>query len=178
MTVLNEMKLEFKSQTANISFGRAVVAAFISQLDPILAEVDDISTAVSEAITNAVVHGYKGDPNGTIRIIVRLVKEDEVEIVVEDFGLGIPDLATAKEFGRTSQPEERIGIGLSLMEQCMDEVIISTSVPEKAEKVKPSGFLDLLCRGLGIERKGSGDNKRTSPGTRVTMRKRLQKTSD
>ena len=68
MTTLNEMKLEFKSQTANISFGRAAVAAFVSQLDPILSEVEDISTAVSEAITNAVVHGYKGDPNGIIRI--------------------------------------------------------------------------------------------------------------
>ncbi|HHW55560.1 MAG: anti-sigma F factor [bacterium] len=178
MTTLNEMKLEFKSQTANISFGRAAVAAFVSQLDPILSEVEDISTAVSEAITNAVVHGYKGDPNGIIRIIVRLLKEDEVEVIVEDFGVGIPDLEAAKKFGQTSQPEERIGIGFSLMEQCMDEVVVSASVPEEREGVKPSGFLAFLRRGLGRERKGAGGSRRSRPGTRVTMRKRLQRKPD
>jgi len=178
MAPLNEMKLEFKSQTANISFGRAVVAAFVSQLDPILSEVEDISTAVSEAITNAVVHGYKGDPNGIIRITARLLSEEEVEIVVEDFGVGIPDLEAARKFGQTSQPEERIGIGFSLMEPCMDAVRISASLTGEKERVKPSGFLAFLRRRLGMERQGTGENRQSQPGTRVTMRKRLQRKPD
>ncbi|NLP17600.1 MAG: anti-sigma F factor [Firmicutes bacterium] len=177
MVIKNEMKLEFKSQKVNISFGRTVVAAFITQLDPIVPEVDDISTAVSEAITNAVVHGYKGDPEGLIRITVRLLTNNWVEIVVEDYGVGISDLATARQFGKTSQPGERIGIGFNLMEQCMDEVILDTSREGNRDKLETSGFFQLLRRGLGLEKKADRKTVLEGPGTRVTMRKRLQQAS-
>ncbi|NLJ33263.1 MAG: anti-sigma F factor [Firmicutes bacterium] len=174
MVVKNEMKLEIKSQTVNISFGRAVVAAFISQLDPIVPEVEDISTAVSEAITNAIVHGYKGDPNGIIRIMVRLLAGNQVEIIVEDYGVGISDLAAARQFGKTSQPEERIGIGFNLMEQCMDEVILGTSSKDNGSRLKTSGFMQFFRQGLGLGKKIGKKTGLDGPGTRVTMRKRLQ----
>lgn len=177
MKIQNEMKLEFKSQTINISFGRAVVAAFVTQLDPMVPEVDDISTAVSEAITNAIVHGYKGDPEGLIRITVKLLGDNQVEIVVEDYGLGISDLAAARQFGKTSQPEERIGIGFNLMEQCMDEVLLGTSMKGNGSKLVTSGLFQLLRRGLGLVKKADEKTKLEGPGTRVTMRKRLQRAS-
>lgn len=179
MSVLNEMRLEFQSRSANISFARAAVAAFVSQLDPTLPDIDDISTAVSEAVTNAIVHGYGGNPNGIVRVVVRLLSGDLVEIVVEDKGVGIPDPATAKEFGKTSQPEERIGIGFNLMDQCMDEVVVTTAEPAKnSSSLQPSGFIQFLRRGLGLDKKIKTSTKARGAGTRVLMRKHLQKQGD
>jgi stage II sporulation protein AB (anti-sigma F factor) len=115
----NEMHLEFPSRPENVAFARATVAAFASQLDPTLPEVADISTAVSEAVTNAVVHAY---PNGegSVRVHVRLSGRT-VKIEVVDQGVGIADTAKTKQ-----ELDERMGIGLSLMEACMDLVELSS----------------------------------------------------
>lgn len=181
MAQLNEMKLQFPAQTANISFARAAVAAFVSQLDPTLVDIEDISTAVSEAVTNAVVHGYSGNPNGIIFVSVRFLSNDIIEISVEDHGVGISNLSTAKEFGNTSQPEERIGIGFSLIEQCMDELTITTAEATSVEnkmQVKPSWLVCFLRRGLGINRRNTTMNRKGGSGTRLLMRKCLHRPND
>lgn len=115
----NQMKLEFLSKSNNESFARVVVAAFAAQLDPTLEELSDIKTAVSEAVTNAIIHGYEyGD--GTI-IIESRIDGDIIEIIVRDKGKGITDLDEAMEPFYTSKPDlERSGMGFTVMETFMD----------------------------------------------------------
>lgn len=141
----NEMRLEFPSRAENVAFARATVAAFASQLDPTLPEIADISTAVSEAVTNAVVHAYP-EGEGPVRIWVRLSGR-RVLIEVSDEGRGIPDLAAARRFGGSTRPEERMGIGLSLIEACMDRFEISS---EKGTRV-------YMEKTLGAQRGGLDD---------------------
>ncbi|BCV25310.1 anti-sigma F factor [Gelria sp. Kuro-4] len=121
----NEMRLEFPSRPENVAFARATVAAFASQLDPTLPELADISTAVSEAVTNAVVHAYP-EGEGPVRIAVRLAGR-RVIIEVADEGRGIADIGAARRFGGSTRPGERMGIGLSLIEACMDRVEVNSS---------------------------------------------------
>mgnify|MGYP001374556134 FL=1 len=96
MTETNSFKMEFLSRSANESFARAVVACFAAQLDPTLEELGDIKTAVSEAVTNCIVHAYP-DTIGKIRLRVRILDGDTVEITVKDFGCGIEDVAKARQ---------------------------------------------------------------------------------
>ncbi len=118
----NRMKLEFLSKSSNESFARATVAAFVSQLDPTLSDLSDIRTAVSEAVTNAIIHGY-GDETGTVVITCEMDAQNQVTIVVEDHGAGIADLALARTPLYTSRPEmERSGMGFTVMETFMDSV--------------------------------------------------------
>ncbi|MGI6574484.1 MAG: anti-sigma F factor [bacterium] len=177
MDIINQMKLEFPAQSNNISFARATVAAFVGQLDPTLADLDDINTAVSEAVTNAIVHGYNGDPAGIVSICVRLFSDHNVEIIVTDQGKGISDVEHAKQFGKTSQPEERIGIGFNLMEQCMDEVIVSTASHSPARQVS-SSFIQLLGYRLGLIKKPNLSIDKQKLGTKVIMRKKIPKLTD
>ena len=121
----NSMKLEFLSKSTNESFARVAVASFISQLDPTLEELSDIKTAVSEAVTNAIVHGYEDDL-GKITINVYIVGR-EVTIEIKDKGRGIPDIAKAKEPLYTSKPElERSGMGFTIMESFMDKLTVKS----------------------------------------------------
>lgn len=123
----NEMILEFSSVSKNESFARAVVAAFVSQLDPTLEELSDLKTAVSEAVTNAIIHGYE-ERDGSIKIRTRL-DGNEAQIEIEDYGAGIPDISKAVEPFYTSKPEmERSGMGFSFMEAFMDDLHIESSV--------------------------------------------------
>lgn len=123
----NEMILEFSSISKNESFARAVVAAFVSQLDPTLEELSDLKTAVSEAVTNAIIHGYE-ERDGSIKIRTRL-EGNEAQIEIEDYGAGIPDISKAVEPFYTSKPEmERSGMGFSFMEAFMDDLHIESSV--------------------------------------------------
>ena len=121
----NYMKLEFLSKSSNESFARVVVAAFAAQLDPTLEELSDIKTAVSEAVTNAIIHGYEYR-EGTIIIESRIV-DDEIEIIVEDKGMGIGDIVKAKEPFYTSKPDlERSGMGFTVMETFMDSLEVES----------------------------------------------------
>ncbi len=125
----NEMLLEFNSIAQNESFARVVVAAFVTQLDPNLEELADIKTAVSEAVTNAIIHGYE-DKDGRIRIGTRL-EGNRVTIEIEDFGKGIADIEKAMEPLYTSKPDlERSGMGFSFMEAFMDDLIVESVVNE------------------------------------------------
>lgn len=123
----NEMKLEIKSKSSNESFARIVVAAFASQLDPTIEELADIKTAVSEAVTNAIIHGYDGK-NGIIHINCK-INEGELIVEIIDYGSGIENIEIAKQPLYTSKPDlDRSGMGFTIMESFMDEVKIESIV--------------------------------------------------
>ncbi len=125
MKIENEMKLEFLSKSQNESFARAVVAAFAAQLDPTIEELSEVKTAVSEAVTNAVIHGYEYR-EGKIVIISRLY-QNCIEIEIIDNGKGIDDINLAMQPLYTSKPElERSGMGFTVMETFMDEVFVDS----------------------------------------------------
>lgn len=123
----NEMTLAFDSISENEGFARVAVAAFVTQLNPTLEEVADIKTAVSEAVTNAIIHGYPSEVH-TIVIRTRL-RENMVELWVSDEGVGIADVKQAMEPLYTSRPElERSGMGFMFMEAFMDQVQVESTV--------------------------------------------------
>lgn len=123
----NRMKLEFVSLSQNESFARVAVAAFVSQLNPDMEELTEIKTVVSEAVTNAIIHGYEGT-EGVVTIACTL-EDQKVEIVIEDQGHGIPDIEQARQPLYTSKPElERSGMGFTIMENFMDEVEIKSEL--------------------------------------------------
>ncbi|MGI6778982.1 MAG: anti-sigma F factor [Acetivibrionales bacterium] len=121
MQPVNEMKLEFLSKSNNESFARVVAAAFVSQLDPTVEELADVKTAVSEAVTNAVIHGYENS-SGYVKMQCKLFN-NAVEIIIEDEGKGIEDIEQARQPLYTSKPEmERSGMGFTVMESFMDSI--------------------------------------------------------
>ena len=126
MKVINEVKLDFPSSSANEGFARSVAACFAAQLDPTLEEVGDIRTAVSEAVTNAIVHGY---PNslGKITLRMRIFEDNLLEIQIKDRGVGIPDVARAREPMFTTGGEERSGMGFTIMESFMDTMKVNSA---------------------------------------------------
>ena len=121
----NEMKLEFLSKSSNEAFARITVAAFASQLDPTIEELADIKTAVSEAVTNCIIHGYE-DTEGLIKIRARLIK-NTIEIEISDTGKGIEDIELARKPLYTTKGNlERSGMGFTIMESFMDDVEIDS----------------------------------------------------
>lgn len=127
------MKMEIESRSENEEFARVAVAVFLSRLDPTVEEMDDIKTAVSEAVTNAVIHGYQGG-EGTIYIETGIAGQ-EATVIVRDLGVGIPDIEKAMEpMYTTDLSGERSGMGFSFMEAFMDEVKVE-SEPGKGTTV-------------------------------------------
>ncbi|MBO5572528.1 MAG: anti-sigma F factor [Ruminococcus sp.] len=128
MDILNEIKVTMPSLSVNEGTARAVVSSFLVQLDPTVEELSDIRTAVSEAVTNAVVHGYRGT-KGSIELTVRALPEREVYIRIKDKGCGINDVKQAMEPLFTTAPEEeRSGLGFSVMESFMDKLTVKSKV--------------------------------------------------
>ena len=122
MKIQNQMRLEFESRSINESFARMAVAAFVAQLDPTVDEISDIKTAVSEAVTNCIVHAYP-DTIGRIYITASIVEDGRVIIKVKDKGCGIPDVKQAMEpLFTTGSPDERSGLGFSVMQSLMDKI--------------------------------------------------------
>ncbi|GAA0068871.1 anti-sigma F factor [Clostridium sardiniense] len=118
----NKISIEFLSKSQNEAFARVAVAAFVSQLDPTIEELTDVKTAVSEGVTNSIIHGYENREDGKVRIDAS-IKGDEIEIVIADFGRGIEDIEKAKEPLYTSRPDlERSGMGFTVMESFMDSL--------------------------------------------------------
>lgn len=123
----NEMKLEFVSKSSNEAFARIAVAAFVSQLDPTIEELADIKTAVSEAVTNCIIHGYENS-SGIIKIISKIFA-NTIEIEISDTGKGIENIELARKPLYTSKSNlERSGMGFTIMESFMDEVNIESVV--------------------------------------------------
>lgn len=123
----NEMKLEFLSKSCNEAFARIAVAAFVSQLDPTIEEIADIKTAVSEAVTNSIIHAYE-NTQGIVKLHCML-KDNSIIIEVSDTGVGIEDINIAKQPLYTSKPNlERSGMGFTIMQSFMDELNIESVV--------------------------------------------------
>lgn len=123
----NEMKLEFTSKTSNEAFARITVAAFAAQLDPTIDELSDIKTAVSEAVTNSIIHGYD-DEEGIVKIEAKIFANN-IEIVISDRGKGIENVEMAMRPLYTSKPDlERSGMGFTIMESFMDEVKVESAI--------------------------------------------------
>ena len=129
----NYMILEFPSKSANESFARSAVACFAAQLDPTLEELGDIRTAVSEAVTNCIVHAYP-DELGLITLRCRILKDNVLDIVVKDKGIGIADVEQAKRPSFTTGGSERSGMGFTIMESFMNNLEVS-SAPGKGTTV-------------------------------------------
>lgn len=130
----NYMRLQFSSRSENESFARVAVAAFIAQLDPTMEELTEIKTVVSEAVTNAIIHGYE-ETFGEVRVECR-IWHSTVEIAVEDDGIGIEDVDMARQPLFTSRPDlERSGMGITIMENFMDEFTID-SIPGQGTRVR------------------------------------------
>ena len=125
--------LEFPSRSSNEAFARAAAASFAAQMDPTLNELEDIKTAVSEAVTNAIVHGYP-DSIGKVIVKVRVCPENILEITVRDYGRGISDVDKARQPMFTTGGEERSGMGFTIMESFMDKLTVR-SVPGKGTAV-------------------------------------------
>lgn len=125
MMFQNEMKLEFPSKSQNEAFARVAVSAFASQLDPTIEEISDVKTAVSEAVTNAIIHGYENSCG--IICIKCIINGNELTIEIIDFGKGIEDIELARQPLYTSRPElERSGMGFTVMETFMDTLQIES----------------------------------------------------
>lgn len=124
----NTMRLSFESRPENEAFARVAVSAFMVQLNPTLEEVSDVKTAVSEAVTNAIVHGYPRGGEGEIRLSVTLMpQEGALDVTVEDDGAGIENVELAMQPFYTTQPEmERSGMGFSVMQSFMDAVRVES----------------------------------------------------
>lgn len=133
MKFKNYMILEFPSKSSNEGFARSAVACFAAQLDPTLEELGDIKTAVSEAVTNCIVHGYP-DALGVIMLRCRILKDNTLDIVIKDQGVGIADLEQAQKPMFTTGGAERSGMGFTIMESFMSELKV-TSVPGKGTTV-------------------------------------------
>lgn len=118
----NKISIELMSKSENEGFARVAVAAFVSQLDPTVEELTDVKTAVSEAVTNSIIHGYENKKEGIIKIEASITG-NEITIIIEDYGKGINDIEQAMEPLYTSKPElERSGMGFTVMETFMDNL--------------------------------------------------------
>ena len=124
---VNETAIEFPSHSSNEGFARSAVACFAAQMDPTLNELEDIKTAVSEAVTNAIVHGYP-DTIGKVLVRVRVCPGNVLELTVKDHGRGIPDVDRARQPMYTTGGEERSGMGFTIMESFMDTVTVRSAV--------------------------------------------------
>lgn len=151
----NEMKLEFLSKANNEAFARITVAAFASQLDPTIEEISDIKTAVSEAVTNSIVHGYE-DKIGIINLKCK-IHENEITIEISDTGKGIENIEMAKQPLYTTRPNlERSGMGFTIMESFMDELSVESilglgtkvTMKKKIKKEETENTLVTLAEAL------------------------------
>jgi stage II sporulation protein AB (anti-sigma F factor) len=143
----NEMNLQFSALSQNESFARVTVAAFIAQLDPNMDELTEIKTVVSEAVTNAIIHGYENDPNGIVYIQVT-IEDSLIDLTIKDVGMGIEDVEEARQPLFTTKPDlERSGMGFTIMENFMDEVEVH-SQPGRGTEVRLRKHLQnrkMLC---------------------------------
>lgn len=143
-TVMNRMKLEFLNRSENEGFARVAVAAFAAPLDPTVEELTEMKTAVSEAVSNAIIHAYGEDEDGWVTVECMIEDDGRVTIIVSDTGIGIEDVTLAREPLFTTKPdEERSGMGFTVMESFMDRVEVE-SAPGQGTKVTMIKNLDYV----------------------------------
>ena len=136
----NKVSIELMSKSQNEGFARVAVAAFVSQLDPTVEELTDVKTAVSEAVTNSIIHGYENKKEGIIKIEA-IISGGEITISIEDFGRGITNVEQAMEPLYTSKPElERSGMGFTVMETFMDSLEVESEEGKGTKVVMKKKF--------------------------------------
>lgn len=136
----NKISIELMSKSENEGFARVAVAAFVSQLDPTVEELTDVKTAVSEAVTNSIIHGYENKKEGIIKIEASITG-NEIRISIEDYGKGIKDIEQAMEPLYTSKPElERSGMGFTVMETFMDNLEVNSECGKGTKVVMNKKF--------------------------------------
>lgn len=144
----NEMYVEFSSVSENESFARVAVGSFVAQLDPTMDELTEIKTVVSEAVTNSIIHGYNNEPDHLVSISC-ILQDGEVNLTINDNGIGIGDVDEARQPLYTSKPElERSGMGFTIIENFMDSVEVK-STPDKGTTVhmtKQLTFSNTVCK--------------------------------
>ena len=141
MKMLNQVKITFAGRSVNEGFARTALAAFLVQLDPTVPQLADMKTAVSEAVTNCIVHAYP-DKIGPITMTAAIYEGGIVRITITDRGVGIPDIAKAMEpMFTTGDSEERAGLGFAVMQSFMDKVKVS-STPGRGTRVTLTKRLD------------------------------------
>ena len=122
----NKIKIEFESKSQNEGFARVAIAAFVSQLDPTIEEITDVKTAVSEAVTNSIIHGYENKKDGIV-VIEAMLSGNDITIIISDNGKGIKDVSQSREPLFTSRPDlERSGMGFTVMETFMDSLQVES----------------------------------------------------
>lgn len=135
INIKNEMEMHFDAVSENEAFARIAVAAFVGALNPTLEEISDIKTAVSEAVTNAIIHGYEEDASGQVWLHC-MIRQDVLQVEIKDYGRGIDDIEQAMEPLFTTKPEmDRSGMGFSFMEAFMDDLEVH-SVPGEGTVVQ------------------------------------------
>ncbi|SEN41068.1 stage II sporulation protein AB (anti-sigma F factor) [Amphibacillus marinus] len=136
----NHMNVSFKSKSVNESFARVVIAAFLAPLDPTLDELTEIKTVVSEAVTNAIIHGYEQSEDFDVYLTAEII-ENKVKITIEDLGIGIENVNKAIQPLYTSKPElERSGMGFTIMENFMDKVVVESSLGQGTKVILEKTF--------------------------------------
>lgn len=139
----NKMKIEFLSKSQNEAFARVAVAAFIAQIDPTIEELSDVKTAVSEAVTNSIIHGYQEKHDEFVYVETK-IEGNEVTITVEDNGVGIDNIEKVREPLYTSRPDlERSGMGFTVMESFMDEVEVTSKKGQGTKIIMKKRFKSL-----------------------------------
>ncbi len=144
-TVLNQFSMTIDAKSVNEGFLRSAVAAFCAQVNPTIEEIGDIKTAVSEAVTNCIVHGYKNKQKGDIVVGVKLFDDNTSEISIRDFGVGISDVNKAMQtFFTTCKTEERSGMGFTVMAAFTDDLKVESTLGEGTlvKMTKIFGFSD------------------------------------
>lgn len=154
--ILNEMRVVLSPKSCNEAVARSVVTAFVMQMDPSVSELADIKTAVSEAVTNSIVHGYR-NCTGNIEVVCRILDKDMLYIKVRDKGCGIADVKQAMEPLFTTAPEEeRAGLGFAVMESFMDSVSVRSAVGKGTSVVMKKRIFST-----SLVRTGAAENERS-----------------
>ena len=154
--ILNEMRVVLSPKSCNEAVARSVVTAFVMQMDPSVSELADIKTAVSEAVTNSIVHGYR-NCTGNIELVCRILDKDMLYIKVRDKGCGIADVKQAMEPLFTTAPEEeRAGLGFAVMESFMDSISVRSAVGKGTSVVMKKRIFST-----SLVRTGAAENERS-----------------
>ncbi len=129
MNLINQVYVEFASKSINEGFARSLVSSLLAQIDPIIEEVEDVKTVVSEVVTNSIIHGYEHKDEESLITLKLLLYENSIEIVCSDFGGGIKNIEQARQPLFTSKPDlERSGLGFTIMENFMDDIQITSEI--------------------------------------------------
>ncbi|MGN0633139.1 MAG: anti-sigma F factor [Oscillospiraceae bacterium] len=168
---INEMKVTFLARSENEAFARSCASSFISQLDPLVSELAELKTAVSEAVTNAIVHGYRNERGGMIFMQIKLFSDRKVYIKIRDKGCGIADIKQAMQPLFTTAPEEeRAGLGFAVMESFTDRLRVKSMSGRGTTLVMEKTLQENTENGSIAIKRSFSDKSRRKSGTGAPVR--------